>query len=170
MSNVTRQTVKDVEATDQWQEMSPRQKDAFAQEFIFKRPVKWFPCWRDAEDGVWYVKSKDHDPKLDDGDEITEPCYWPEEQDDSYKDDPIYWEVVPNYSTDLSCDNKILKKVYKAWTGHKLDCFWMRLKELLGRRWQADHGNKAWTDILSLMQYYHAGDYVHASWLTLNGD
>lgn len=146
-----------------YEEMSARERDAWAQEYIFKRSVRWFPCWRD--DGVWQIKAKDHPPELDDGDEITEPCFWPEYEFDQPKDNLIYWDVVPSYSTDVSADYEILKKVHESWTGYKLDYFWVSLDALLGKRWQADNGDEAWPNSLSLLKYYRAGDNLHAAWL-----
>ena len=114
------------------------------------------------------IKSNDYPFGWDDGDELTEPCYWAEDQDDSYKDDPIYWDVVPYYSVDIYADYEILKKVCETCTGYRLDCFWLSLDELLGRRWQADTGVVGWPEKLSLMKYYRGGDYLHAAWLAEN--
>ena len=65
--------------TKHWDEMSPRQKDAWGSEHVFARPVKWFPCWRDPESGTLQIQGNDaDDPDMSGFGGTTEPCWFDE--------------------------------------------------------------------------------------------
>lgn len=150
------------EKTKHWEKLSNRERDAFGSEHIFARPVKWFPCWRDPECGTIQVQANGpDDPDMSVFSGTTEPCYCPEDMMHGY-DDPTYWEVIPNYSTDASADYLILEKVQNEWYRQKFQMFSYHLTQLaIDRSSSVSRGDD---EVAAL---YSKGDYIHAAWLAL---
>ena len=151
------------EITKHWDDMSPRERDAFGSEHIFTRPVKWLPCWRDPECGTLVIQGNDPDsPDMSGFSGTTEPCYFDERLSESFIDDSSYWDVVPNYSTDASADYLILEKVRETWNRHRQQLFANRLHEIAYGRFGC------WDRCMEEgLMMYEPGDYIHAAWLAL---
>ena len=161
------------EKTKHWDDMPPRKRDAFGAEYIFKRPVKWFPCWRDPECGTLQIQA--NHPGASDMSEFggtTEPCYFPEDQGDKYKDDSSFWDVVPNYSTDASADYLILEKVLKLWGENRKWIFVQCLNSIWTERSLQNVQNLSAHSPILIQNMPHLlvkpGDYLKAAWMALN--
>jgi len=149
-----------------WDEMSCRSKDAWAMQHVFKLPVKWFPCWRDPECGTLQVQSLDPDePDMSGFGGTKEPCYWSEDRDESFRNDPVYWEVVPLYSTDAAADYEILNKVRETWSKERIWSFYQHLHDVWGMR--VNCGMQAYPNGDELVMLYEPGDYLKSCWLVL---
>ncbi len=154
-----------------WDDMSPRARDAFGAEHIFGQSVKWFPCWRDPECGTIQIQGNDPDDLDMSGfGGTTEPCYFPEDQDDDVKDDPVYWEVVPNYSTDASADYLVLGRVVSTWGSGGKEIFFESLGRILVQRHFGKDMKSFDIPSICCIEYLKPGDYIHAAWLALNGE
>lgn len=135
-----------------YDDMTPRERDAWAAEHVFKLPVKWLPCWRDFECGELHVQGSG--PAESDG--TNEPCYFPSGREEMFLDKLTYWEVVPSYSTDASADYLVLKYVREAWDSSVLIKFEIHLEGLLATYGSAQAMN------------YRVSHYINAAWLALN--
>ena len=153
--------------TKHWDKLSNRERDAWGAEYIFKRPIKWFPCWRDPQCGTIMIQSNDPgDLDMSGFGGTTEPCYWSEEMDEEQYDDPIFWDVVPNYSTDASADYLILEKVASTWGPGGKGMFFESLGGILVQRHFGEDMN---SDVPSIyfIEYLKPGDYLKSAWLSL---
>lgn len=139
-----------------YDDMTPRERDAWGYEHVMGKIIRTQAEMREIAENVWK-----HQPNAIhfgiDGFNYIGLFGWAT---------PYFEEVgMLRYSTDVAADNEILRIVCDVLTEHEFDCFWLALDDILGRRWQTDNDAVGWPENLSLMEYYRAGDYLHAAWL-----
>lgn len=152
--------------TKHWDEMTARERDAWAAENVMGLPMKWFHCWRDPECGSLVVD----DPRSPIGafGAGNHPCYFSPSLDSGCFDDPTYWDPCENYSTDPAADYAVLVHVRENWGDHSWGDRFCHFMDAMNTVWQnrrdthPDFGDQeGWS-------CYLPGDYTHAAWLAMN--